>query len=60
MAAQSFVAGVSRNKAQRRELSSDIGRKDFGFAHEEWLGLEGVDGGGWFLGWVGFDFSLGL
>ncbi|CAJ1358319.1 unnamed protein product [Effrenium voratum] len=32
-AAQAFVAGVSRPKT--RELSSDLGRKDFGFSHEE-------------------------
>ena len=33
-AAQTFVAGVSR-QTKKRELTSDIGRKDFGFAHEE-------------------------
>ncbi|CAK9059869.1 Phosphatidylinositol 4-phosphate 5-kinase 8 (AtPIP5K8) (1-phosphatidylinositol 4-phosphate kinase 8) (Diphosphoinositide kinase 8) (PtdIns(4)P-5-kinase 8) [Durusdinium trenchii] len=33
-AAQTFVAGVSRPK-KKRELTSDLGRKDFGFAHEE-------------------------
>lgn len=33
-AAQTFVAGVSR-PTKKRELTSDIGRKDFGFAHEE-------------------------
>ena len=32
-AAQTFVAGVSRQK--NRELASDLGRKDFGFSHEE-------------------------
>mmetsp|Transcript_44911 Transcript_44911/g.83821 ORF Transcript_44911/g.83821 Transcript_44911/m.83821 type:complete len:332 (+) Transcript_44911:48-1043(+) len=32
-AAQTFVAGVSSQK--KRELASDLGRKEFGFAHEE-------------------------